>query len=43
MAVPTHFSLKGMGFAVLILLIASPAAAQIEDQLSAYAGENEIY
>ncbi|NIM18816.1 MAG: hypothetical protein GTO42_02175 [Candidatus Latescibacteria bacterium] len=39
MAVPHRF-LKGMGFAVLVLLLASPLLAQVEDQISAYTGRN---
>ena len=31
---------SGLGCAFLVLLLASPAAAQIEDQLSAYTGDN---
>ncbi len=39
MAVPNRF-FKGIGCAVLVLLLASPVGAQIADQLSAYTGQN---
>jgi len=39
MAIRTHFQ-KGIGCAVLVLLLTSPSMAQIEDQLTAYTGKN---